>query len=159
MCSNGPSSQRSSDEQMGKRWPFPPSKWRANEIFGRGWLAWASQFTKIGSFNTTLVCSCSNSETRTLRKTLLGITYHILSKVTDWVDDVLNFPFGGICDRSLEGKHVFVHRFLGDFQGVNQFHHLRWGSLKSRWWGMRRFNYPFVPKGSRIHRNGWWRWF
>ena len=45
---------------------------------------------------------------------------HIPPKMAFWVDDVPNFPFGGICDHSLEGNHFWYHLWSTSFASPGQ---------------------------------------
>ena len=64
-----------------------------------------------------------------------------------WVDDFPAFPFGGICDRFLEGKHiVFSDSFLGSTNGWLVF----WiGGLKFLGFPYERDCYLWVPLESQ----------
>ena len=84
---------------------------------------------KIGvSWSNLTITYFSNLLVQPPTSTLLRINITSHQKSQLWVDDFPNFPFGGICDRSLEGIYIYLWVFLwmcpirrvGNFLPCNQ---------------------------------------
>ena len=85
-----------------------------SKIYPGWWFHIFFMFTpKIGvSWSNLTIAYFSNLLVQPPTSTLLRINITSHQKSQLWVDDFPNFPFGGICDRSLEGIYIYLWVFL-----------------------------------------------